>query len=311
MSNKNTFNDTYLAKWINSEITNNQLKEAVSEDDYNSYIKLKSGINLYQELEAPTENTFAKIKDKIRDQKENISKKGSKVRSLYFKGAIAIAASIVLFFSVFSNYFNNTVIIQSTFGELKTIALLDNSEVILNAKSEIKYNKKDWKRNRTLHLKGEAFFKVQKGKTFTVITDNGTVTVLGTKFNVNSQNSFFEVTCYEGKVKVVNAGKKVILTPNKTVRNINGNTTEQTLNSQTNLPSWTLGESSFRSVPLREVLSALEKQFNIKIVTNNIDESIVFTGAFDNKNRNLALAAVFKTVQIRYKIKDNVVILSK
>jgi len=48
MEQKNTFNDTYLAEWIHGEITNNQLKELVSEEDYNAYIKLKSGINLYE-----------------------------------------------------------------------------------------------------------------------------------------------------------------------------------------------------------------------------------------------------------------------
>jgi len=72
-----------------------------------------------------------------------------------------------------------------------------------------------------------------------------------------------------------------------------------------------LGESSFRSVPLKEVITTLEKQFNIQIDVTNIDSTIIFTGAFDNNDLNIALASVFKTVQIKYTLKNNTVILSK
>ncbi|WP_439129151.1 FecR family protein [Polaribacter sp.] len=311
MEQKNTFNNTYLADWIAGKLTNNQLKKLVSEEDYNSYIKLKSGIEVFDYIEAPTENTFSKILDKINSKKENVVKKHSKVRSLYFKSAIAVAASLVLFFSI-SNYLTNSdVLFTADFGEHKTIALLDNSEVILNAKSELTYNKEDWKNKREVHLKGEAFFKVQKGSTFTVVTDNGTVTVLGTQFNVNNHNNFFEVICYEGKVKVVNNTKDYILTPNTSIRNINGIVTEETLNLSAIQPTWIDGESDFRSVPLAEVIRSLENQFNIKINSNSIDDTLLFTGSFDNKNIDIALSSVFNTINMQYRIKNKTIFLSK
>ena len=310
MEQKNTFNDTYLAEWIHGEITNNQLKELVSEDDYNAYIKLKSGINLYEALEAPMDNTLNSVKNRIK-QGNPATKKQTKIRFLNTKTIFAVAASIAILFSISTFLANKDVTFQSGFGEHKTVALLDNSEVILNAKSELTYNKKDWKTKREVFLKGEAFFKVQKGSTFTVITDNGTVTVLGTQFNINAQNNFFEVICYEGKVKVINKGKNFVLTPNKSVRSLNGTITEETLDLTTVKPSWILGESSFRSISLKEVITALEKQFNIQIDDKNIDNSIIFTGAFDNTNLNIALAAVFKTTQINYRLKNNIVVLSK
>lgn len=311
MEQKNTFNNTYLANWMAGELTNNQLKKLVSEEDYNSYIKLKSGIEVFDYIEAPLENTFSKIQGKINSKKESTTKKHSKVRSLYFKSAMAIAASLVLFFSI-SNYLTNSdVLFTADFGENKTIALLDNSEVILNAKSELTYNKEDWKNKREVHLKGEAFFKVQKGSTFTVVTDNGTVTVLGTQFNVNNGNKFFEVICYEGKVKVVNNTKDYILTPNTSIRNINGIATEETLNLSTLQPTWIDGESDFRSVPLTEVIRSLENQFNVKINSNSIDSNLLFTGSFDNKNIDVALASVFNTINMQYKIVNKTINLSK
>jgi transmembrane sensor len=42
----------------------------------------------------------------------------------------------------------------------------------------------DWSKERTLSLEGEAFFEVQKGSKFSVVTSDGIVEVLGTSFDV-------------------------------------------------------------------------------------------------------------------------------
>lgn len=310
MADKTTFNDTYLAKWIEGEISDTQLKDLVSSDDFEAYKKLRSGVQLFEYLEAPTDATFVKINEKISQNKQPV-KKSSKVRSLFTKSAIAIAASIALFFSVNIFLDSRDVLFESNFGETKTVALLDKSEVILNAKSTISYNKKNWSNKRDVKLNGEAFFKVQKGSTFTVITENGTISVLGTKFNVTSEKDFFEVTCYEGKVKVVLQNNEYILTPNKSVRLVNGSIKKETLNLSIKNPTWISGENNFRSVPLKVVIAALEKQFNITIKSNSIDDSIIFTGSFDTTNLEVALASVFKTTGINYQIEKKIIVLSK
>jgi len=310
MAEKTTFNDTYLAKWIAGDITDAQLKELVSDNDYKAYKKLQSGVQVFDYLEAPSETTLAAVKHKIALKKYTV-KKSKKVRPLFAKSMIAIAASIALFFSINTFLKFNDVSFESDFGEMKTVTLLDKSEVILNAKSTLSYNKKDWENKRDVNLQGEAYFKVQKGSTFNVITDNGTISVLGTQFNVNSQKDFFEVICYEGKVMVVHNTNEYILTPTKSVRILNGIKTEETLKITSKKPDWILGESNFRSVPLKLVISALEKQFGVTILGNSIDTSIVFTGSFDNKNLDIALASVFKTTNIKYQIKNSTIILSK
>ncbi|WP_439131107.1 FecR family protein [Polaribacter sp.] len=308
MAEKTTFNDTYLAKWIADEITDNQLKELVSDKDYKAYKNLKIGVHAFEYLEAPYNATLTSIKDKIAAKKP--VKKGTKVKSLFAKSMMAVAASIALFFSVSTFLDFSDVTVESDYGEIKTVALLDNSQVVLNAKSNLSYNKKDWKNKRNVNLQGEAYFKVQKGSTFNVITENGIISVLGTQFNVNSQKDFFEVTCFEGKVKVTSGNKIYILTPNKSVRILKGIDTEKTLNLTNTEPNWVLGESDFRSVPLSIVINALEKQFNITIKSNTIDTSIIFTGSFDNKNLKVALASVFKTTNIKYQVKNDTIILS-
>jgi ferric-dicitrate binding protein FerR (iron transport regulator) len=305
MDEKITFDDTFLAKWIAGEISDDQLKEFVSNSDFKKYKKLQSGVTLFEYLESPSEATLANIKNKI------ALKSKTKVTSIFTKSLMAIAASITLFFSIYMYFEFKEVNFQSDFGEQKTIALLDKSEVILNAKSSLSYTKKDWKNIRNIRLNGEAFFKVQKGSTFNVITDNGIVSVLGTQFKVNTQKNFFKVICYEGTVKVTYKKEEYILTTNKSVSIINGIQTQDTLNSFTKNPTWTEGESGFKSVPLKIVIIALENQFNIKIDSSSVDNSILFTGSFDNKNLTIALASVFKTTSINYQIKNKTIILSK
>ena len=301
--------DVFLAHWIDGQLSDSDFKKVVGDEEFKVYSKIKAGIDVYEHLQKPLDDTFAKIQTRIKRKNNKQSK--TKTINLYVKIAMAVAATIVLFFSATIFLKTSNVEYASNFGELKTVALLDGSEVILNAKSNLKYNKKDWKHQREVFLDGEAFFKVTKGKTFTVVTKNGTVTVLGTQFNVNTSPSFFEVTCYKGKVKVTSNSKEFILTPNLTVRNNNGVFEKETLHKLDDKPSWIWGESSFRRVPLKQVMMALEKQFNVQFDSKKIDESILFTGSFDNKNLNLALASVFETVNIKYTILDKKILLSE
>ena len=310
MTIKTTQNDkdVFLAKWLEREISDLELKKLVSEEDYKTFKKIKTGIDVFVEIEKPLQNTFNEIKAKIKTKSGK--KPRAKIINLYSKVAVAIAASVILFFSLNTFFDNNDVNFQSNFGEQQVVTLLDGSEVILNAKSELKYNKKDWKTNREVFLNGEAFFKVQKGKTFTVTTSNGSVTVLGTQFNVNTNKTFFDVVCYEGSVKVISNNVERIITRNQAVRNNNG-LTAYTPNIENENPSWVSGQSSFKSVPLSQVIDALHKQFNIDFDSATIDDTIVFTGSFDNKNLNIALASVFETVNVKYAISKNKIKLFK
>jgi ferric-dicitrate binding protein FerR (iron transport regulator) len=64
--------------------------------------------------------------------------------------------------------------------------------LILNAASKLSFNEKKWADQRALTLEGEAFFKVQKGQTFSVNTTAGVITVLGTQFNVKERKTILK-----------------------------------------------------------------------------------------------------------------------
>jgi ferric-dicitrate binding protein FerR (iron transport regulator) len=309
MSKKSTHinNDTYLAKWLANEITDLQLKKLVTEEDFMAYKKLQRGISLYENLENVNEDAYAELKTKI------AAKKKATIRTLYYKWAISVAAVAILFITLTTTLFSKTTVSKTTgYGQNNTIALLDGSEVILNAKSEISYREKQWKANREIFLKGEAFFKVTKGSTFTVRTKNGSVTVLGTQFNVKSVSDYFEVICYAGKVKVTTANhKEYILHPSEGFRKINGNPLEN-LNENSPKPNWLSDETSYKSVPLKYVLKDIENQFDVVFDTNSVDVNALFTGSFTHIDQEIALKTVLNAMELDYKIQTNKhIVLSK
>lgn len=296
----NKENEPFLAKWLEGDLTDQELIKLVSEEDYISYQKIKKGTQVLSELEKPLAPSFVKIQKKI-----NINKK-DKQRKIIIRWSVSVAASILILFGIFTNFNNNQTHIATNFTEQKSLTLLDGSEVVLNAKSEISYQESDWETNRMLTLDGEAYFKVKKGSTFKVQTNNGIVTVLGTQFNVNSTDDYFEVTCFEGSVKVINTSTDYILKPGGVFRKINGN--PKVVLSTTNVaPSWIHGESSFKSVPLKYVILELEKQYNIKVDGSKIDDAVIFTGSFTHSDLKIALASVFKTLNIKYHKKNNII----
>ncbi len=300
--NKNIIeNESFLAKWLEGTISDKELKNLVSEEDFIAYKKIKRGILVLDELEKPLTSSFEYIQKKI------IQKKKKKLKKQNLQWGVSIAVSLLVLFGLFTTFNNQDTKIETSFAEQKTIVLLDGSEVVLNAKSEISYRENNWEDKREIHLKGEAFFKVKKGSTFTVLTAYGNVTVLGTQFNVNASDEYFEVTCYEGKVKVTHSNNNYILNPSNSFRKINGNTFEEH-NTTIDFPTWVNGESSFKSVPLKHVIIALEKQYDIEIDANLIDDSLIFTGSFSHKELEIALASVFKTMKIKYQKKENRII---
>lgn len=298
---ENIEKEVFLAQWLEGKLSDKDLQLLVSEEEFHTYLKLRKGIEVFDSLNSKKEDSFAKLKKNTLDKKSKIIK--------FPAWTYTVAASAVIILGIFFLTSNNDTVYQTGFGQQEIYTLLDGSEVILNSKSQIEFKESDWDINRNILLTGEAFFKVKKGTTFTVTTKNGTVEVLGTQFNVNSNDDYFEVACVEGKVKVDN-GEVYYLTQNQSVRKINGFKTEakeEAIYQNT----WMRGESSFESVPLKYVIISLENQYSVSFNDNHIDTSMRFTGSFTHNDMVTALTTVFKPMGISYKIESkNVIELS-
>ena len=199
-------------------------------------------------------------------------------------------------------------------GEKKEVVLPEESAVTLNAESSITYRDKSFNQDRKLYLEGEAFFKVQKGSTFTVHTDHGTVTVLGTSFNVISRDGRFEVTCYTGKVKVESTSKEQqIITAGESASR---NKLDQKLNRSTfeviaATPEWMEGKFSYESQPLSDVIDELERQYNINVKLEAGLKDLKYTGLFESGNLDSALYLITWPLHLKSSIKGKTVTISR
>ncbi|MFD2565538.1 FecR family protein [Aquimarina rubra] len=286
--------DIFLSRWINGELSPEELREFQSDPEYDHYKKIKEGADALDLTEYDIDTALHQVKSK---SSITVKKKTKPVIQLW--PYLAAAASIALIFGLF--FFNSNDSFITSYGEQLAVTLPDGSEMILNAKSEVSFDKKDWETNRTVSLDGEAYFKVKKGSKFTVTTANGEVTVLGTQFNVQSNDSFFEAVCYEGKVSVNSGQENTILVAGKGFRKI-ARTASENWTFEALEPSWITNTSSFRSVPLRFVFDELEDQYNININAKGVDTSIIYTGTFPNNDIEVALKTVFSTLGLQYQL---------
>ncbi|MBN1416157.1 MAG: FecR domain-containing protein [Bacteroidales bacterium] len=194
--------------------------------------------------------------------------------------AMAAALALLVGLAVFMQLYTKTIRVPA--GQHSDLFLPDQSLVHINAQSTLSFRPLLWKFSRHVKFEGEACFKVEKGKTFEVVSDEGTTRVLGTTFNVYARYDDYQVTCVSGKVQVTEArskdkaillaGQKASLNPSGILEIQSGVNTEQTL-------SWLNNMLSFTSKPLSKVFEEIGRQYNILIfIPGDLDNT--YTGTF-------------------------------
>lgn len=286
-----------LHKWLNNDASAEELEQLKADPEYASYVQIADASLGFEVPEMDAELNFNTISSKIMP-----------VHKLHKPNVFSMVWKVAAVFALLlAGYYYSTTLdtsIKTEIAQTETFSLPDASEVILNSGSKITYNKKKWNHNRELSLDGEAYFKVTKGKKFSVKTSEGVVTVLGTQFNVSERDGFFTVACYEGLVSVafndtifkLPAGEKVQIENGKLA--VDGTTK----NLQ---PVWLTKESNFENVPLSLVLKEVERQYPVKISVEDINTDKRFTGSFTHKNIELALKSICEPLQLNYKINNN------
>jgi ferric-dicitrate binding protein FerR (iron transport regulator) len=294
--------ENYLAKWLNNELTEVELLEFKKSDEYSSYQRILEASSTLEAPDFDMENALAAVKNRRILQETKV------VQLNPYKRFLRVAAAVTVLM-VGSYFYLNTLNenIATQYAENKEVILPDASEILLNADSELSYSEKKWDKERNVSLEGEAFFKVAKGKRFTVSTDHGIVAVLGTQFNVENRKGYFEVTCFEGLVSVTYDNKETKLPAGNSFMVIDGKVMDSEKPNSTT-PSWMNNESSFKSIPLKFVLDEFQRQHDIKIETQNIDINKLFTGTFSNTNTDLALQSITVPSQIKFKLEGNKVL---
>ena len=207
--------------------------------------------------------------------------------------------------------------ITTSYGERKEITLSDGSRVILNACSSLEYPNSFKQKERKVHLKGEAFFKVAKNekKPFRVVTEDLSVKVLGTGFNVKSYPA-------DNQVSVdVESGKVEVSLPEATLRlkkqeRVWVNTASGEFNKKqeedNKVAVWRKGGFGFRSTPIQDVARELERSFHCRIeFAEGQHFNNVVTGELESSSLESVLESISFVCGLNYRMESDRVVFYK
>ena len=311
---KQLFNtdDDFLARWLSGDLSDRELEAFKASPDYHIYEKI---VSTSDQMGTGNWNKDQIWKNVLYAKKEK-GEESQKTRKLTPRWISIAAVLLVLVLIPFVlKQSSSTVDFQTGFGENRTLELPDGSLVHLNAESKLDYDEKTFQDTRVLNLNGEAFFEVKKGESFTVLTKNGDVRVLGTQFNVKSRDQILNVGCYSGKVGVSfnDFKEEEVLTKGDRIRSMAREITEKTYIDSTLIrPFWRDGKSRFYNENFSQVINELERQFDISInATSDVLKIQNYSGGFDHDDLDKALTIVFSSINYEFEVNGRVVSIKK
>lgn len=161
-------------------------------------------------------------------------------------------------------------------GYTRYITLPDGSSVVLHAGSKLEYPASFQGKNREVVLSGEAYFDVTHNPAQPFIIHTGTVktTVLGTAFNIKSDEKQVTVSVTRGKVKVEDGTKVLaVLTPDQQVAYDLGKASgiQHTVNADSIVTDWTKRHMVFNGDSFEEIARMLSQRYGVPILFRNDD----------------------------------------
>ena len=294
-------NEDKILKWLNNDLSDEELEVLKGTDDYKIFEPIIKAAGRITIPEIDVEASLNDLKTRKHTQPAHHLRNWMKIAAV---GLLCLLAGSAVYI-----FGDSGTTVKSGYAENIRSELPDGSEVLLNARSRIKFEKGHWENKREVFLEGEAYFKVEKGKEFTVKTADGNVKVLGTQFNVRERPGLFEVYCYEGMVAVLVSGKSFVLKPGTSVAMIEGVLQEVKTFKEVR-PVWLQNRSSFEGVPLKYVFEELKRQYDVDIELE--DKSLLkkkFSGSFVNNDLSKAMEVISYSMDMNYEIKGHKVII--
>jgi ferric-dicitrate binding protein FerR (iron transport regulator) len=246
--------------------------------------------------------------------KQSHERKGPALLLRVFSYAAAVAAAIIVTFFISKPIAYNNLLadsgvqtITAPAGQRAKIDMPDGSTVWLNANSTLTYPTVFRGKERHVSLNGEAYFEVAHNSEcpFFVESDKAIVKVLGTHFCVTDfkDTDEYSSSLLEGKVSVQFKGmnmQPILLSPNQTVRKT-GNTVSRTSFYNDDFLLWRRGIFAFDDCTFEEVLSKLERYYDVKIIIKN--NSIKKYRISGKCRQNDGIESFLKTLQKLHRFK--------
>jgi ferric-dicitrate binding protein FerR (iron transport regulator) len=289
--NTNNNNQQYtetLAKYLSGEMSGDELRDfenevAVSEENKIMIEKMKkhwSAMKDYKEPKGPdTHKAWNKLHARLNEEKLIPSQfigANRKLMPLVLRTAAVILVLLGIGAAVYMQMNRKPgveMVRLNTANELNTLVktLDDGSVIYIAQNSSFSFPKTFINESRNVELKGEAFFDIASNpdKPFIIETDEALIEVLGTAFNVKTQNGDgFELIVDRGKVKVTlknDPSKSELVVAGEKVKTIKNNIVK-TKHVANQASTWYNQRMHFKDEPLQNIISVLNRNFSTTFV---------------------------------------------
>ena len=327
MKKKKTYKNNewqQIASHLSGENENNSETIASFLDEKGKKIKIywKNMKNSRGEEKVNADKAWEHLKNRLEEDKLIRSNKEVTFKPAYL---LRIAAAVIILTTltftgkyIISNHFlsSKSVVATSSVEKNRVIELSDGSFITLNRDSKVSFPDKFNNRKRKVKLLGEAFFEIspETNRPFIIETWNGKVTVLGTSFNVITDNSKneVEVLVESGKVLVVSKdGTRSLTIEPGELGVINNNTSSSMVNADINYLAWNTEILTYEGTRLEDVFSDLQRTYNISVeVYNNDILNRQLTSKFENESAETIIRTICLSFNLRFEKKDGIYYLS-
>lgn len=215
--------------------------------------------------------------------------------------------------------------VETKAGEKSTAQYSDGSKIVINANSKMRLpDRNTGADTMQVWLEGEAYFDITRNpdsesRTFIVHTPDGDVSVLGTKFAVNTMQQQSRVVLAEGSIRVnvrdslKNKRINYTLKPGEMAlfsSSVDSIQVEE-VNTEA-FTSWASGTLIMDKTPLADLIDRIEFTYDVKVEVEN--EALLkqkLTGKFKNVNLEFLLEGLAKTLDIEIQKHNNTVYIKE
>lgn len=232
-----------------------------------------------------------------------VEKKKSVIRLQWLRVAASLALLIALGWAI-SQWIGGGEKVQEmavqTVNDVLVDSLPDGTTVTLNKNSSLHYPSRFTGKQRPVRLQGEAFFKVKpdKEKPFVITVNDVEVTVLGTSFNIRTdEKGRTEVVVETGRVRVAHAGRTIELQANERTLVATADSTLQKESQPDKLYNYyRTREFVCNDTPLWKLAEVLNEAYGVEItLTTGHARSQRINTTFNNESLERVLELISET----------------
>lgn len=211
---------------------------------------------------------------------------------------------------------------STTYNTLRTpkggfyqLTLSDGTKLWLNAASSLRYPVAFNDKERTVELKGEAYFEVAKdaSRPFRVQVNDMAVEVKGTHFNVmayDNENSV-KTTLLEGSVQVSGTGYNALLQPGQQAKLTANNQLEvlDEVNTE-QVVAWKNGYFHFDRAGLEVLMRQIERWYDVSVHYEGKIQQRSFGGKISRSSKIQDVLKILELSRVSFRIEGKNIIVS-